>query len=440
MLQQWVSFVREMQSTNSRIVKATIVQKYHLLTPMWYYMYSPSCTTGITSKSIRNYERIGRPVKRCKVDVNILKLLYDLSERNLTGHAALKSVWEVLDLFPECQDELIVLFDGNPRLGIDLNQMNKALIAIQKPTVCDTFDVVLAHPFSDRMFSSITHDWYVSRKYDGVRTIVEVTTDGIKVRTRHGAQLLSLQPVFEKFFALMLKPSEDQWPFASFVIDAETCVLRDGHEDFSKSISALRQAKVAVTDFRMYMFDLISTEDFRSGYGVKKWSYRVEDLKQLSCLKDDVRLVVLEHELYSEASFGRWQQRKEDGKWEGLMLRKDVGYIGKRTHDLLKIKSFRCAEYVVRDITVNTKQILNEWGVKVDRPTMASAVITHKGNYVGVGSGFTDAQRLEFFVHPERIIGKTIEVQYFEECQNKNGVTSLRFPTVKLIWGDQRDL
>ena len=37
--------------------------------------------------------------------------------------------------------------------------------------------------------------------------------------------------------------------------------------------------------------------------------------------------------------------------WEGLMLRKNVGYCGKRNKDLLKVKKFYDAEY--KDITPN---------------------------------------------------------------------------------------
>jgi DNA ligase 1 len=33
--------------------------------------------------------------------------------------------------------------------------------------------------------------------------------------------------------------------------------------------------------------------------------------------------------------------------WEGIMLRKDIGYEGKRSKNLLKVKKFYDAEYEV---------------------------------------------------------------------------------------------
>ena len=39
-------------------------------------------------------------------------------------------------------------------------------------------------------------------------------------------------------------------------------------------------------------------------------------------------------------------QGSKDG-WEGIMLRKDAGYKGKRSSDVLKVKQFHDAEYTV---------------------------------------------------------------------------------------------
>ena len=126
---------------------------------------------------------------------------------------------------------------------------------------------------------------------------------------------------------------------------------------------------------------------------------------------------------------------------EGLIVRRDAPYLGERTRDLLKLKAFQNLEAVVADLTTGTKQILNvDSGLMEDRKIMAAAVIVVDGSYVHVGSGFSNEQRIEFLEHPERLIGKTIEVQYFEKTTDKNGKPSLRFPTFKAIWGEHRDM
>jgi len=64
--------------------------------------------------------------------------------------------------------------------------------------------------------------------------------------------------------------------------------------------------------------------------------------------------------------------------------------------------------------------------------------ILHKGHPVGVGSGFSLAERKYYHKHPDQLVGKTITVCYFEESCDENGIPSLRFPTIKTIHGNER--
>jgi DNA ligase-1 len=128
---------------------------------------------------------------------------------------------------------------------------------------------------------------------------------------------------------------------------------------------------------------------------------------------------------------------KENG-WEGLMLRKDAPYQGKRSNDVLKVKQFYDAEYVVVDIENAVNRVIVD-GKEVEEMMMRNVVIEHKGNRVQVGSGFNHEQKRYYFENPNEIIGKQITVQYFEETKNQNGGISLRFPTVKAIYENGRD-
>ena len=120
------------------------------------------------------------------------------------------------------------------------------------------------------------------------------------------------------------------------------------------------------------------------------------------------------------------------------MLRKNVGYEGKRSKNLLKVKMFHDAEYVVRSYDSAPMAVVRDG--KEKQETMLSQVyIMHKGYSVAVGSGFNQEQRIRFYNNPEEIIGKTITVQYFEETKNDKGGISLRFPTVKHIYENERD-
>ena len=125
-----------------------------------------------------------------------------------------------------------------------------------------------------------------------------------------------------------------------------------------------------------------------------------------------------------------WKLKGSNQNWEGLMLRLDTGYKGKRSNDILKVKNFYTEEYHVKGYETGTmRTISEETGLEVVIETLTSVTIEHKGCDVGVGSGFSMAERKDFFKNPKKIVGKMISVRYFEETQDKNGKYSLRFPT-----------
>jgi DNA ligase-1 len=119
------------------------------------------------------------------------------------------------------------------------------------------------------------------------------------------------------------------------------------------------------------------------------------------------------------------------------MLRKDVGYEGKRGKNLLKVKKFFDAEYEVVDYDNDDHEVVRD-GKSETIKMLAQVWIEHKGHRVKVGSGWSQEQRLQYM--DGSIVGKTITVQYFEETHNDKGGISLRFPTVKVVHGDQREV
>jgi DNA ligase-1 len=153
-----------------------------------------------------------------------------------------------------------------------------------------------------------------------------------------------------------------------------------------------------------------------------------------------VCLDVLGQELIkNDDHFSEHTGRANEYGWEGLILRADTPYKGKRSKDLLKYKSFFDDEYVVLDVENGPFRYVKN-GKEVEEKMLSCVVIEHKGHKVRVGSGFTIDQRQEFFKHPNRLINKQITVQYFSESENQQGGLSLRFPTFKYLHGEKREL
>ena len=115
------------------------------------------------------------------------------------------------------------------------------------------------------------------------------------------------------------------------------------------------------------------------------------------------------------------------------MINLDTSYKTKRHAGLLKVKEFYTDDLLVTGVYEGEK------GSKYEG-LLGGVYVDYKGNVVKVGSGFSDKEREEFFNDKDLIIGKVIEVQYFEETENqKDDGLSLRFPTYKQVYKMIRD-
>ena len=114
---------------------------------------------------------------------------------------------------------------------------------------------------------------------------------------------------------------------------------------------------------------------------------------------------------------------------EGVMLNTVSGrYELKRSKDLLKVKHTEEHVLEVVDILEGTGKF---------EGMMGALVVTYKGNMLGVGSGFNDAQRAAIWDNPEQYIGRKIEIDTFGESTNALGEVSLNCPIFKRFVGEE---
>ncbi|WVR08347.1 hypothetical protein IAU60_005400 [Kwoniella sp. DSM 27419] len=227
-------------------------------------------------------------------------------------------------------------------------------------------------------------------------------------------------------------------------------------EDFPSTISAMRRPGT-ISHLSYFIFDVLSYSEIAAKSAVAKpglgktFSQRVEDIMHLQKwlsgelarlgiaekMAKDLRQVEVRNKDDLE---GMVQRAAEEG-WEGLILRKDDVYKGKRSNDIRKFKQWQDAEYTVLSLDVNTMRLAID-GVFDTYEAMANVWIEHEGHKVSVGSGFTAEQRVRYARSPDDIIGKAITVQYFSEStaveRGQEGGKSLRFPRVKAVWEEGR--
>ena len=284
-------------------------------------------------------------------------------------------------------------------------------------------------------------EWFASRKLDGVRCITIVDPSGnVKCYSRAGKEFKTLDKVRTDISAMGVR---------GVVFDGEICLVdSDGNEDFQGIMKQIKRKNHTIENPIYKLFDYITLDDFNSCYGNVALATRLTVLqKELvnARVSKDLRLSTLdlleqdfiEHETMFEEMVTHATQQG----WEGLMLRKNTNYCGKRNKDLLKVKKFHDAEYTVVDLESKSLRVVDTiTNTEVEEDMLSAVMIEHKGNTVRVGSGFSIEQRREYHAEPSKIVGKTITVQYFEESKNQNGDYSLRFPVIKHVYENGRNV
>jgi DNA ligase-1 len=418
-------FIDEMQATSSSLDKVAILkQQSNFIKQVLEYTYNPYKQYHVTSKTVKKHPELFT----IKGYDNLFNLLDALNKRTVTGHKAISCVNQFVH-DSKCDADLIYnIIDKDLKIRTGAKVINKAF-----PGLIPEFNVALAQNYDGKC--DWNDNWYASRKLDGVRCLAVVDDEGkCTLYSRMGKEFTTLNKVKEAIEATRI---------INTVFDGEICLMdEDGNEDFQGVMKQLRRKDHQIENPTFMIFDGIYKPDFDKGKSKIKLSDRLQTLR--TWLHDhnsrnpnqNTLRYLDQFQITDGRHFDMWGQMANDGNWEGFMLRKDVGYEGKRSKNLLKVKTFHDAEYEVLDAEFGPMAVVRDG--KEKQETMLSQVwIKHKEWWVKVGSGFTQEQRIKYT--NENIIGKTITVQYFEETKNDKGGISLRFPTVKHIYEQKRE-
>ena len=418
-------FINQMQATSSSLDKVKILkQQSEFIQKVLEYTYNPFKQYHVTSKTcIKNSDLCGSGMS-----LDLFELLDKLNTREVTGHDAIKLVNRFASNYPRTSSELIYnIIDKDLKIRTGAKVINKAF-----PGLIPEFNVALAQNYEPKLASfgeNVTEKWYASRKLDGVRCLAIVDVQGnCRLYSRMGKEFTTLDKV---------KQAIEATGVINTVFDGEICILdKDGNEDFQSVMKEIRRKDHQIENPMFMMFDMLHISQFNNKKSTDTLGTRLHKLRswQLGC--ENTLRCLDQSVITDERHFDKWAQMAGDNNWEGFMLRKDVGYEGKRSKNLLKVKTFHDAEYKVVDCDVSPMSVVRD-GKEAQEVMLAQVYIEHKGHRVKVGSGFSQEQRIKYMT--EDIVGKTITVQYFEETHNDKGGISLRFPTVKHIFNNERD-
>ena len=425
-------FVEASNATNSNSDKLEVLKtytQYESVCKALNYTYDTYKQYGVTSANCKkNSDLMGHP----NTYGSLFTLLDDLNNRVCTGHTAIANVNRFVHENYIYKDLIFNIIDRNLKTRSTASMINKV-----KPGLIPTFDVALAKAFDEKTQKKVNWEdrWFVSRKLDGVRCLTVIDANGEpKFFSRQGKEFLTLDNLKTDIKALGLKNT---------VLDGEVCILNEsGDEDFAGIIKEIKRKDHTIATPFYWMFDMLDMQDFNSKTSEVTFGQRIADLNALfntSKLKlySPLLIGVLEQKIGNDQIFSEMMAESKANGWEGLMLRKDTTYKGKRSTDILKVKQMFDDEYIVVDLENDVHRVIVD-GAEVEEEMLKNVIIEHKGNQVRVGSGFSHEQRRYYFENPNEILGKQITVQYFEESQSKSGEYSLRFPVIKAVYDGVR--
>ena len=408
------NFIEDMRATSSSTDKVQIIKKASpFIHKALEYTYNPFKQFYVTSKTcIKNSHLKERH------SLDLFEVLDKLMNREVTGHDAIKLVNGLED------ESIYKIIDKNLDIRAGDKVINKAV-----PNLIPTFSVALAKEYDGKC--DWNDGWHASRKLDGVRCLAVVDFEGkCTLYSRMGKELTTLNKVKEAIEATGI---------INTVFDGEICLIdENGNEDFQGIMKQLRRKDHQIENPAYMIFDMIYKPEFDNQKGNETLSERLSKLRgwlQGRFINPNILRYTEQFTITDNDHFNYWSEMPTQEGWEGIMLRKDVGYEGKRTKNLLKVKKFFDAEYKVIDFDIDDHEIVVN-GRSETVPMLSQVWIEHKGYKVKVGSGWTQEQRLQYI--DGSIVGKVITVQYFEETNNDKGGISLRFPTVKIVHGEKR--
>ena len=427
MIEQY-KILEKIKNTSSNNEKQAILEQNknnELLKEILKFVYNPYFKTGLSSKKIK--KKIAPTEYRLLLQPNnSITYIFDyLKDHNTGTDQDIAHVqWYIRNYSEGCPEIVEEILTQNLKIGMTAKSINKVW-----NNLIPEFNVMLADKYWEKIdkLEQEKPRILVTQKLDGMRCTTIKLGDKINLMSRSGQLMTGFVEIEHELREL-----------PDGVYDGE--ILADLSIDnsldlFASTVSAARTKDTKKKNMTYNVFDYVKkVEEFVTGMFSESCVQRKQNLenilKKAHCNYIKYVEVLYDGE-YNSDIIDKLLNKALSLQQEGIMLNiADAPYQKKRTTDILKVKKMNTVDLFVTNVFEGKGKY---------KGTLGGVVVEYKGQPVGVGSGFSDIQRKMIWEHPESIVGKLIEVQYFEESKDKNGKPSLRFPVFKKIRLDKNE-
>lgn len=412
-------FVKEIGANNSRKYKQEVLRKYKDDSVIHRYLkiaFDPYAVYGISTKKLNK----SVPAHTILGINSIFELFTYLTQHNTGTDQIVSLCQDFLDGVAACDRESADLLEKlickDLSIGCDAKTINAVI-----PGLIPTFDVQLAQKYFDKPEKLEGKYFALTTKIDGGRIIAIRETDGVSFYTRAGQRYEGLVDLEREMM--------ETFPVGT-VLDGEITILENAG---IPSKEAYKQAmKITRSDgekhgLKMLVFDAMYIDEWKNQKSDHDWTERRALLEGLFFYGPQNRTYFeLLPVLYRGSDTSKVLEYLDQAlanQEEGVMINIcDAPYEFGRTWNLMKVKKMNTLDLMVVDYEEGSGRLAG---------TLGAIHVSYKGNIVKVGSGFSDELRRLIWLEPMDILGKIVEVQFFEETTNADGGISLRFPVFK---------
>ena len=435
-------WIKDLERDNSRLHKESVIEKALIAAKLGstnaqcflfncYQTYNPYYVFGVKKvPETEGLEHMPNPWPK------FWAMLEGLRTRSITGHAARDAIANMSQQFDTiewnqlCRRVLI----KDLRCGITERTLNKILGNTE--WAIPVFECQLAtdsngHPNKMKGIKRL------EQKLDGVRVLAVVNKTNVRLFSRNGKPFENFPHIVEAIdsarsqLRTLIKES-----YSGFVLDGE--VIGASFQALMKQ--AQRKTNVDSTDMVYNVFDYIPLADFERGYWNAQQHKRLDILEKMRPAFDNTNCVnIMEGinvNLDTCAGHDQLRRYAEDSVaagFEGIIIKElDAPYVCKRDTYWLKWKPVYDYDLKVVGVVEGTGRNEGKLGALI-----CEGIDQEKTIKVNVGSGLSDAQRDDYWLNQDAVIGQTAVVLADAVTKNQDGTYSLRFPRFKTFRDDK---
>jgi DNA ligase-1 len=426
-------WIRDLESSDSRLHKESVIEKALMAAKLGsanaqcflfncYQAYNPYYVFGV-KKVPETEDLTNRPNPWPK----FWAMLEGLRTRSLTGHNAKTAIEFMSEQFDSAEwnglCRRVIIKDL--RCGISEKTLNKVLGNTEWKI--PTFTCQLATD-SEKHTAKMKGPKRIEQKLDGVRVLAVITKTTVNLYSRNGKPFDNFPHIVEALDLIKNKFAKlfQSWPHG-FILDGE--IIGESFQALMKQ--AQRKSDVQTEGMTYSVFDWIPLADFERGFSNAQQHKRLDLLEKYRAVFDSTDCVRLMDGITVDLDSAeghdvmrRYAEDAVEAGFEGIVI-KDMGapYECRRSTHWLKWKPVVTVDLTIVGLEEGTGKNVGKLGALVCEGTDDGRLIR-----CNVGSGLTDAQRDDYWINKDILVGQTVEILCDVVTQNQDGGYSLRFP------------